>query len=227
MSHITNTTINFLKDLKQNNKREWFEANKKRYQASHNEVCDFAEAVLMELNKFDTIETESGKKSLYRIYRDIRFSKDKTPYKTNRTASFRRKGAERRGGYYLYISDEECQIGGGFYQPNAEDLMHIRKQIELDASPLKEVLNNKTFKSFYGELLGEKLKTAPKGFDKEDPNIELLRHKGFYVFHTFSVKEMMAKDFVKIVGEGYKKIIPFFDVMTDYLTTDLNGESII
>ena len=171
MSQISKVTVDFLRDLKKNNNREWFEANKKRYQASHAEVCDFAEAVLAGLNKIDSIETVSGKKSLYRIYRDIRFSKDKTPYKTNRTGSFRRKGEERRGGYYFYISDDECMIGGGFYQPSPSDLTHIRKQIELDATPLLKVLNSKSFKSYYGELMGEKLKMHQKVLIRKTPTL--------------------------------------------------------
>ena len=103
----------------------------------------------------------------------------------------------------------------------------IRKQIEMDASPLREVLENKKFKKYYGQLLGEQLKTAPRGFDKEDPNIDLLRHKSFYVMHEFTDQEVLEDDFEERVIEGYKILQNFFDVMTLYLTTDLNGESTI
>jgi len=227
MSQITKTTFDFLKELEKNNNREWFEKNKKRYQASHEEVAEFAETILTELNKFDSIDTVSGKKSLFRIYKDVRFSKDKTPYKTNRSGSYRRAGEDRRGGYYFSISPGNTMIGGGFYQPNADDLGHIRKQIELDASPLRKVIKSKTFKDYFDELLGEQLKTAPRGYEKDDPNIDLLRYKSFYIMHRFSDKEVLSADFAKKVADGYKKVLPFFDVMTSYLTTDLNGESLL
>lgn len=227
MNPITHKTLDFLSELRENNNRDWFEENKQWYLNSHDELCLFAEAVLTELNQFDSIETVSGKKSLYRIYRDVRFSKDKTPYKSSRTGSYRRAGSDRRGGYYFSISPGSSMIGGGFYQPNKDDLLLIRKQIELDATPLKEVLESKKFKSYFGELRGEQVKTAPRGFDKEDPNIDLLRFKSFYIMHEFSDKEVLGKDFVNQVAEGYRQVLPFFDAMTSYLTTDLNGESLL
>lgn len=224
---ITKLTLDFLKELKQNNNREWFQDNKSRYDASHQEMVHFAEKLLELMNKKDVIETASGKKSLFRIYRDVRFSKNKQPYKTNRSGSFRRAGADRRGGYYFSIEPGNTMIGGGFYAPSKEDLQHLRNQIDTDATPLKQALNKKAFKSYYGDLLGERLKTAPRGFDTENENIDLLRFKNYYVMHTFSDKEVLAKDFVEKVAHGFHQLRPFFDVMTDYLTTDLNGESLI
>lgn len=227
MAHITRQTFDFLSELKMNNTRDWFMDNKSRYEKSHKEVYSFADSLIKKMNEFDRIETPSGKKSLFRIYRDVRFSKNKDPYKTNRTGSFSRAGADRRGGYYFCIEPGNSMIGGGFYQPNTEDLNLIRKQIEMDASPLRDVINSKAFKNYFGELLGEQLKTVPRGFEKEDPNIDLLRYKSFYVMHRFSDQEVMSVDFEDKVIDGYKKLQPFFEVMTNYLTTDLNGESII
>lgn len=224
---ISNKTLQFLKDLSKNNNREWFQDNKKRYEASHEEMIEFAEELLRRLNEKDQIETPSGKKSLFRIYRDVRFSKNKEPYKTNRSGSFRRAGADRRGGYYFSIAPGNSMIGGGFYGPSKDDLQHIRQQIEMDAAPLREALAKPSFKKYYGELLGEQLKTAPRGFDPTDPNIDLLRYKSFYVMHSFTDEEVLSSDFVDRVADGLFKLSPFFDAMTDYLTTDLNGESII
>lgn len=224
---ISDLTFDFLKDLKENNNRDWFQENKKRYDASHKEVYTFADALIERLNQKDIIETPSGKKSLFRIYRDVRFSKNKQPYKTNRTGSFRRAGADRRGGFYFCIEPGNTMIGGGFYAPSKEDLQLLRDQISLDSQPLRDVLNNKAFKSYFGELLGEQLKTAPRGFEKDDPNIDLLRYKNFYVMHSFSDEEALSEDFVDKAAEGLLKILPFFDVMTEYLTTDLNGETTI
>lgn len=227
MQHITKHTFNFLTDLAQNNNRDWFTENKPRYEKSHKEMYTFAESIITKLNEFDSISTPSGKKSMYRIYRDVRFSKNKDPYKTNRSGSFAREGAERRGGYYFSISPGETIIGGGFYLPNTEDLNLLRKQLEMDATPLRKVLEDKNFKKYYGKLLGEQLKTAPRGFDKEDPNIDLLRYKSFFVMHKFTDEEVLSDDFEQKVIKGYKILQDFFDVMTSYLTTDLNGESTI
>lgn len=192
---ITNKTFDFLSDLQQNNNRDWFTENKPRYEKSHKEMYSFADSIIEKLNQFDSISTPSGKKSLFRIYRDVRFSKNKDPYKTNRSGSFVREGAERRGGYYFSVSPSETIIGGGFYQPNKEDLELIRKQIEMDASPLRKVLKSKLFKNTFGELLGEQLKTAPRGFEKDDPNIDLLRYKNFYVFRSFTDEEVLSENF--------------------------------
>jgi len=225
MSKITSLTLDFLNELKKNNNRDWFEKNKSRYQKSHLEVAAFAEKLIEVMNQFDQIETPSGKKSLFRIYRDVRFSKNKDPYKVNRSGSFKRAGEDRRGGFYFSIEPGNTIIGGGFYQPNSDDLNLIRKQIEMDAEPLRTVLKQKKFKSYYKKLLGDQLKTAPRGFEKDDPNIDLLRYKSFYVMHSFSDEEVLSEDFVEKVAEGYKNLLPFFEVMSTYLTTDLNGAS--
>jgi|SRR5690554_372961 len=223
MGIISEDNLSFLSDLKRNNNREWFNENKDRYLKSQEEVIKLGDRMIELLSKNDEIETANGKKALYRIYRDIRFSKDKTPYKTQRSALFRRRGAERRGTYYLRIAPGGSFIGGGFYRPEKDDLLHLRKQIEVDAEPLRGVLNSRDFKNYYGELLGDKLKTVPRGFSKEDPNIELLRHKSYYVIYRFSDAEILSNSFPEHAAAGYEKIRPFFDVMTDYLTTDLNG----
>tara|TARA_B100001109_G_C18863955_1_gene475762 strand:+ start:2120 stop:2803 length:684 start_codon:yes stop_codon:yes gene_type:complete len=227
MSIVTSTTFNFLKELKLNNNRDWFQENKNKYEASHQEMAALGDELLKRLNQFDEIETISGKKSLFRIYRDVRFSKNKAPYKTNRSGSFKRAGENRRGGYYFSIEPGNSMIGGGFYAPNASDLKLIREQIEMDAEPLKQALANKKFKNYFGELLGEKLKTVPRGFNADDPNIDLLRFKNFYVMKKFSDQEVMSADFPDQIIKGYQLIQPFFEAMTLYLTTDLNGESLI
>ncbi len=228
MSQITNTTFDFLNDLKENNHKEWFQANKKRYEASHAEVIAFADELLSQVNEFDVIETASGKKSLMRIYRDIRFSKDKTPYKSHWAGGFRRAGADRRGGMYFHIQPgNKSMIGGGFWGPNKEDLLLIRNQIASDAQPLRDVLSSEAFTSYFGRMNGEQVKTAPKGFAKDHENIDLLKYKQYLISKTFSDDEVLSADFVGLVAKGFKQMLPFFDCFTDYLTTTLNGESII
>lgn len=227
MAIISKVTFDFLKELKKNNNRDWFQENKKRYQASHAEMEALAEDLMRRVNEFDQLEEVQAKKTLFRIYRDVRFSKNKEPYKTNRSGYFLRKGKERRGSYYFSIEPGNSFIGGGFYQPEAADLNHIRQQIDLQAEALKDVINDKKFKKHYGDMLGEKLKTQPRGFDKDHPEIELLRHKGFYFMKALSDKEVMSDDFPKKVAESFQILLPFNEVMTDFLTTDLNGAPIV
>ena len=163
----------------------------------------------------------------YRINRDVRFSKDKTLYKVYLGGFLKRAGAERRGGMGFHIQPGKTSIAGGFFAPNKEDLMLLRQQISNDAEPLRSVLNSKAFKDFFGDLGGSKLKTAPKGFDKDHPEIDLLNHKQFIVQHSYSDKEVLADDFVERMAEVFSNMLPFFGVMTEYLTTDLNGVSLI
>lgn len=224
MSQIDKSTFQFLNKIKSNNNREWFQENKGEYENAHLNMISFAEAVLSEMNVHDQIETPSGKKCLHRIYRDVRFSKDKTPYKNNFSGSYRRATKFLRGGYYFHIQPGQSFVGGGFWGPNKEDLKLIRDQIMHDPTLIEEVISSKPFKSKFGELKGEQLKTAPKGIDKEHPSIELLRYKSFLVTHEFSDNEVLSKDFYLRLNESFKSMRPFFDAMSEMLTTNLNGE---
>jgi uncharacterized protein (TIGR02453 family) len=165
---IPASSIEFLKLVKKNNNREWFNKNKSRYQEEHEHIIAFADALLLEMNKHDVIETPSGKKSLHRIYRDTRFSKEKTPYKTNWSGSFKRATKARRGGYYFHIEPGNSFIAGGFWGPEPNDLKRIRDEFAYDAAPMKKILKSKNFISNFGTLRGEQLKTAPKGFGAKD-----------------------------------------------------------
>lgn len=227
MGCITQFSFDFLLALRDNNNREWFEANRSSYEQSHGEALCFAETVMQELAAFDVLEPRSPRKTIYRIYRDIRFSKDKTPYKIYWGGSFKRAGASRRGGMAFHIEPGNTYIGGGFWGPNKEDLLHLRRQIAADAEPLREVLEDDSFKSFFGLMQGQRLKTAPKGFDKTHPDIDLLNHKQFLVKHTYSDEEVLADGFEQNVAGGFSRMLPFLEVMTAYLTTDMNGESLI
>jgi len=227
MSSISKSTFQFLKELEANNNRDWFNENKPRYQESHLEVIDFADDMLNGLKDHDEIETLSGKKSLMRIYRDVRFSKDKSPYKARFAGSFSRVKPQLRGGYFFNLQPGKTVVGGGFYGPNPDDLKLIRNHIAQDDTDLRNVLNDKVFIKVFGALMGEQVKTAPKGFDKEHPSIDLLRHKSMYVFRDFSDTEVLDKSFLNEAVNTFLALRPFFDVMTDYLTTDLNGISLI
>ena len=222
---ISKSSIDFLKDLSKNNNRDWFAEHKaSTYQRSLDNIIEFADALLGELVKHDNIETPTGKKSLYRIYKDTRFSKDKTPYKTHWGGYFRRATNQLRGGYYFHIEPGNCFIGGGFWNPNPEDLKRIRTEIAADGSELRKIIGAKRFKETFGELEGQKVKTAPKGFAKDHENIDLLRYKQYLVVKKFTDKEMLSKDFYLKANDVFKAMRPFFDYMSEVLTTDENGE---
>ena len=218
-------TLEFLKDLDKNNNREWFEQNRDRYEASHAEVKDFF-LILKELIGKEDVLDPSGSK-VFRIYRDVRFSKDKSPYNKSRSMTFRRAGDERRGGYYLHIEPGNIFLATGFWEPSPSDLLHIRKQISQSDETLRAILNSKEINKYFGEMQGEQLKTAPKGFDKEDPAIDLLRYKRFILTHHFDEKDALSPEFAGKVANGFVKARPFLDYMTEILTTDLNGVPLI
>ncbi|MBT8303037.1 MAG: DUF2461 domain-containing protein, partial [Bacteroidia bacterium] len=156
------------------------------------------------------------------------FSKNKLPYKTHFGGSFRRKKPELRGGYYLHIQpNNESFIATGFWEPNKEDLFRIRKEFEQDDDEIREVINDKAFKKVWGELVGDEVKTAPKGFNKEHKAIDLIRKKQFIFTKKFTDKEVLSPNFIKDVDNAFKAIRPYFDYMSDVLTTDLNGVSLL
>lgn len=224
---ISKSNIDFLKQLSKNNNRDWFQANKANaYQSALDNTIAFADCLLLEMKKHDNIETVTGKKSLYRIYKDIRFSKDKTPYKTHWGGYFKRATNHLRGGYYFHIQPGNCFVGGGFWNPNPEDLKRIRVELAADGSELRKIIRSKNFIGTFGQLDGNQVKTAPKGFSKEHENIDLLRYKQFLVSKKFTEKEMLAKDFYKEANKVFENMRPFFDYMSEVLTTDENGESL-
>lgn len=221
--NIPKSGFEFLNSLKKNNNRDWFNAHKELYLNELSHIERFADALLAELNKEDVIETPSGKKSLHRIYRDIRFSKEKTPYKTNWSGSFRRATKQRRGGYYFHLEPGNSFIAGGFWGPNPEDLKRVRDDIAYDATPLRKILKNKSFISTFGKLQGEQVKTTPKGYGADNEGIDLLRYKQFLVKRNFTDKEVLSDSFLKEAAQTFRNMRPFFDYMSEVLTTDMNG----
>ena len=223
---LDKSVFDFLKKVKKNNNRDWFNAHKDEYLAEHEKIISFADALLKEMNKHDKIETPNGKKSLHRIYRDTRFSSDKTPYKTNWSGSFSRATSSLRGGYYFHLEPGNTFVGGGFWSPNPEDLNRIRVEIANNGDELRKILNSKKFKENFGTLDGESLKTAPKGFDKDHKHLDLLKMKQFLIGKSFTDAEALAPNFHLKMNAAFKEMRPFFDFMSDALTTDANGESI-
>jgi len=220
---INKGALEFLKELSANNNREWFQDHKKQFKSWETEVKGFYNSLMERMRLHDEIE----KMKMFRIYRDVRFSKDKTPYKTHFAASFSRAGSALRGGYYLRIKPAETFIAAGFWEPNKEDLLRIRKELESDANEFRRTIMEPKFRKAWGDLVGEELKTAPKGFDKEHPDIDLIRKKQFIFVRNFTDKEVLSSDFMETVNESFKRIRPYFDLMSEILTTNLNGESLL
>ena len=224
MPQITNDNFVFLKRIGSNNNRDWFTENKDEYVRQHEHMIEFADSLLNKLSVHDNIETLSGKKSLYRIYRDVRFSKNKDPYKTHWAGGFKRATKQLRGGYYFHIQPgNKSMVGGGFWGPNKEDLLRIREDIAMDDYDLRSIISESNFIKTFETLKGDQLKTAPKGFPKDHKAIDLLRFKQFVVIKNFSDKEVLSPDFDITINETFKAMRPFLDYMSDVLTTDSNG----
>ena len=224
---IEKSTLNFLNKLSRNNNREWFNKNKATYQAAHENMIAFTDALLKEMRKHDHIETQSGKDSLFRIYRDVRFSKDKSPYKTYWAGHFRRATKNLRGGYFFQIGPGESLAAGGFFSPDPKDLLRIRQDIDQNFTDWKKILASKKIATTFGELKGDKVATSPKGFSKDNPAIELLKHKQFYFSKNFTDQQVLDKNFLKELNQTFKNLRTYFDYMSDVLTTNGNGVFIV
>ncbi|MEO5595020.1 MAG: DUF2461 domain-containing protein [Chitinophagaceae bacterium] len=220
---IPASSIHFLKSLKNNNNRDWFNSNKDRFLEAQHSIELFADALLATLNTHDMIETPSGKKSLHRIYRDTRFSNNKIPYKINWSGSFTRATKLRRGSYYFHIQPGNSFIAGGFWGPGPQDLKRIRDDIAFDDAPLRKIIKSKLFVSHFGTLLGEQLKTTPKGFNAADKAIDLLRYKQFLVRRNFTDKEVLSENFLEEASLTFTYMRPFFNYMSEVLSADVNG----
>tara|TARA_Y100000768_G_scaffold274018_1_gene209831 strand:- start:239 stop:910 length:672 start_codon:yes stop_codon:yes gene_type:complete len=223
MNKINPDLFKFYNSLSDNNFRDWFELHKARFKDLEAEVIMFNDIIKAGLEETDVIEKVKN----FRIYRDVRFSKNKTPYKTHFGVAFHRKKPQLRGGYYLHLTPRNSFIATGFWNPNPVDLLRIRKELEIDAQELSDIIEATEFKNVWGEVQGDKVKIAPKGFSKDHPNIDLIRHKQFIFIKKFNDKAVFSSNFYKQVIADFTAVRPFFDYMTNVLTTDLNGVSLI
>lgn len=224
---INTSSINFLKQLAKNNNRDWFNKHKNEYLKANENIAENIDTLILLMNQHDHLENISGKKSLFRIYKDVRFSKDKTPFSARFAFALKRVKPHLRGGYYVNLKPGKSFMACGFFGPNSDDLKRIRMDIMYNYEEWNKILKSKGIKNNWGELTGEKVNTAPRGFDKNHPAIELLRHKQFIFRHEFKDKEILDENFMKEVNKRFKRIRPFFDYMSEVLTTNENGESIL
>ncbi len=200
--------LQFLEDLSRNNNKEWFNDNRTRYEESRNKMLFMTEVLINEIRKFDPeIPALSPKDCMFRIFRDVRFSPDKRPYKTN-FGSFISKGGRKgdRAGYYFHIEPGSSFIGGGVYMPQAEPLRAIRSYIAENPEEFISIIEDKNFKKIYPELYDHKLKTAPKGFPKDHEYIDFLRYKS-YVFSTPLTDDVLLSDsFVNYIMQSFSEL---------------------
>jgi len=209
---IQRPTFDFLKDLIDNNNRDWFQANKERYEAAREDVIGFTAGLLKELHKIDPgiDDTLDAKKCVMRIYRDIRFSKNKTPYKNNFGVSVPSKGTKLgRAEYYLHISPGNSFIAGGYWMPEADHLKVIRQEIDYNGSELKKIIDDPEFVELFGDFKKqEQLKSLPGEYSADNENIGLLKLKSFVAFHYLKNDELFTNDAINFVVSVCTKIYP-------------------
>jgi uncharacterized protein (TIGR02453 family) len=202
--------LDFLKDLEANNSREWFDQNRDRYDDTRKKFLVVAEQLIHEIRQFDDeVPALNPKDCVFRIFRDVRFSKDKLPYKSN-YGCYIARGGKKSGfaGYYLHIQPGECFLSGGIYMPLPEYLQAIRQEIYYHPQAYIDLIENKEFKSTFTLEYFDKLKTAPKGYPKDWEHLDLIKNRNYAFGHRVEEKELLAVDFLKKAIDVFKIIYP-------------------
>ena len=214
-TNISSSTLQFLKTLEKNNNRDWFNDNKELYLNAKQEVELFIESLIHEVAEFDEeILKIDPKKAVFRIYRDIRFSKNKTPYKKHFGASLGMKKGQKTSGYYLHIEPGKSFLAGGIYNPEPSDLKEIRKEISASGEEFLAILENEKFRNnFRGLSVEQKLQRVPAGFEKDHPMAEHLKLKSFTVSHPVSDEQLLSKDAAKNFAKIFKSMKPLNDFL--------------
>ena len=213
---LQQSTLEFLKKLKKNNNKDWFDKHKAGYEAAKKDLTAFIEKVIAAIGSFDpSVKHLEPKDCMFRIYRDVRFSKDKTPYKSHLGAYISGRGKKSHGpGYYIHIQPDNSFLAGGLWVPPTPDLNKVRQEIDYNLEEFGSILKEKSFKKYFKSLdQGEKLKTLPKGYDKDHPGIELLKLKSFTVTYHVDDKAVTSKDFVKHATGVFKSMKPLHDFL--------------
>lgn len=208
---VKKSTLKFLKNLKSNNNREWFNENKNRYLEAKEDFEGFIQELLKNLGKLDEdLANLEAKSSIFRIYRDVRFSKDKSPYKTNFGASFNKGGRKVAfPGYYIHVLPGNIMIGGGLYHPETKLLKAVRQEIDYNDVAFLKIVEDKEFVETYGEVWGDRLKKAPKGYDPNHKMIEYLKMKDFVFMHTMKDSILTESGSIDYIIEKYSQLQPF------------------
>ncbi len=215
-------TLDFLRDLRAHNDRAWFDQNRQRYDIARANFETLVAELIILTGSFEDLGSVTPNDCMYRIYRDVRFSPDKTPYKTNMGAVIGKSGRKTIGrSYYVQIGPEgESFIAAGLYMPSKDQLDLMRRAIASDSSPLRKVLNKRDFKRYFGGLEGEQLKTAPQGYAKDHPDIDLLRYKQFLASAPLSEAQVLSDDLADYVVGGFKALKPLETYIHEVLGID-------
>ncbi|WP_138991922.1 DUF2461 domain-containing protein [Larkinella sp. C7] len=226
-SQLSVQTLDFLRDLVLNNNREWFQANRARYDAAKSEFEGFVGKLLQGIETFQPLPNTAVKDCIFRINRDIRFSKDKAPYKKNLAAAVGPGGRHSgRIDYYFHLQPGgETFLGAGMWQPTPAQLAKFRQEIDYNVDELKDIIEAPVFKAYFPEIFGETMKTSPKGYSADHPEIGLLRRKELFFLHRYSDQEVVKPDFVNEVVKGARLIKPYCDYL-NYLFYEEKDESI-
>jgi uncharacterized protein (TIGR02453 family) len=213
--YLSPSLLAFLRDLRVNNTREWFAENKAVYEKEKKGFDAWTTELISEFADFENMDGVLLKHCSYRIYRDVRFSKNKEPYKTWFSASFSEGG--RKSGlmdYYVHIESNGASfLGGGMYSPTPEQLAAFRQEVDYNAAGLRKIIKNPTFAAVFGEEVGESLVRIPKGFDADHPDAELLKKKQLFFWKKYTDAQVSAPDFTKQLIEDAKVLKPFLDFL--------------
>lgn len=223
---IKKETLSFFKELEQNNNKPWFENNKPRYLAVQDDYLNFIGELLPEIRKVETIHEKDLKKYAHRIYRDVRFSKDKSPYKNHISGLIERAPNYKKCPFYIHIQSGSSFIGGGVYQPEPNLLKKVRQEIDYNGSEFNKIINKKSFINLFGPLDGsplfdkvtlDKLVRPPKGYTEDNPNIELIKLKQYIVHRHFDDDMICSEHLIKEIVVSYKESLPFFNYLDTVL----------
>ena len=209
---IEQSTLDFLKELKANNNRDWFNDHRLLYEAARDNFATFIEELIISLNKIDDFVSDANpKNSIFRIFKDVRFSKDKSPYKSHFSASISKGGRKSDyAGYYIHVEPENKTIlASGIWHPQPAILKSVRNEISYNHQEYEKIIRNKKFVASFGQVEGNKLVRPPKGFDKEHPAIEYLKHKDFVVHHKVKDKEICQPSFKDYCVKKFEIVKPF------------------
>ncbi len=210
--------LEFLKGLRRNNNRDWFEAHRAAFQDARGHFEEYVASILHDLARTEPLGGVSPKDCIFRLNRDLRFTKDKSPYKTHMSAYIAPGGRKsRRLGYYVHIEPgDHSMLAGGLHEPDSAQIAKWRNAIDHDSGPFKKIIGTSSFKRYFGEVRGEKLKTAPKGFPRDHPELALLRLKQVTVSRPLSDKEILAPNLLKETSKTFKAMKPFLRYLDDF-----------
>ena len=215
MNAVSQRMISFLRDLGKHNEREWFHANKERYNEAKNDFVSLVENLIGRIGEITDLGDLKAKDCMYRIQRDIRFSPDKTPYNTHFSVVISPGGKKTKHTPFFFrikpTDPSACIIGGGVWYGDGKQLASIRQEIDYNADQLLDIINQPEFKKYFDGLEGDKLKRPPKGYDADHPHIELLKMKQWLVWRPITEKEYTSEGFSDYVVDVYKTMTPFLN----------------